>query len=415
MSKESNPDIPFMATLTPIQLPFQLRYGVNTESAEYRQLINDISDNINDIVDAAVHFQSTEYSELSSDVKSLRMFVWQPQHWLRFHVFPNGVAIVEHVQPLHSDDTVKALEEKAQALSEQVIQEQWPTFIEISKSLIKLNQNLIQMVGDDSLNTFPLQIKWITRCLCLKKPDLTSSTWQRNLTQWLANTRSPADAQLLCDGKLNHSMTWLNYVVVDVQQNATGLMYDYRFDSMILAQYFYTAQENCNQQLKQAIEKAYIADDLLTAEKTLSKARLAARMQTIQYHDALKYVTRDKREKIAEILNGWDYSELVENSNRMIDVCSSRLEEVDNRRREKSSVMTDLLLVALSFFAVFELSLYLVELSREMMSRPTLDYHDDSSSVFLSFIANIDTDYMFSFGVLVTVALFFIYRKFKQS
>jgi len=184
---------------------------------------------------------------------------------------------------------------------------------------------------------------------------------------------------------------------------------------MILAQYFYTAQENCNQQLKQAIEKAYIADDLLTAEKTLSKARLAARMQTIQYHDALKYVTRDKREKIAEILNGWDYSELVENSNRMIDVCSSRLEEVDNRRREKSSVMTDLLLVALSFFAVFELSLYLVELSREMMSRPTLDYHDDSSSVFLSFIANIDTDYMFSFGVLVTVGLFFIYRKFKQS
>ena len=76
--------------------------------------------------------------------------------------------------------------------------------------------------------------------------------------------------------------------------------------------------------------------------------------------------------------------------------------------------MTDFLLVALSFFAVFELSLYLTEFSREMMSRPALDYNDSKSSFFLSVIAEIDADIMFSFGFGLTLLLIIVYRYIKR-
>ena len=146
----------------------------------------------------------------------------------------------------------------------------------------------------------------------------------------------------------------------------------------------------------------------------LAESRVATRLHLIDYNEQLKKLTRSKRRLLAEILESWDFDSLVENSQRMIDVCSSRLEEADHRRRERSTVMTDLLLVTLSFFAVFELSLYLVEFSREMMSRPALDYNDDNTSWFLSFIAEIDTDIMFGFGFLLTLALVLVYKKIKS-
>jgi hypothetical protein len=98
----------------------------------------------------------------------------------------------------------------------------------------------------------------------------------------------------------------------------------------------------------------------------------------------------------------------------MIEICTSKIDETENKKRERSSLLTDLLLVALSFFTVFELSLYLTELSREMMSRPTLDYNDDSRSFMLQFIAEIDTDVMFGSGFFLTLLLVFVYKIIKS-
>jgi hypothetical protein len=117
---------------------------------------------------------------------------------------------------------------------------------------------------------------------------------------------------------------------------------------------------------------------------------------------------------VQDILQCWDFEQLTENGQRMIEICSSKIEDTENKKREKSSLMTDLLLVALSFFTVFELSLYLTELSREMMSRPALDFNDDSRSFMLQFIAGIDTDVMFGSGFVLTLLLFFAYKIIKS-
>ena len=99
----------------------------------------------------------------------------------------------------------------------------------------------------------------------------------------------------------------------------------------------------------------------------------------------------------------------------MIEICNARLQEEDNKKRERSTTMTDFLLVTLSFFAIFELSLYLTEFSREMMSRPALDYNDNKSSFFLGLIAEVDADIMFSFGFGLTLLLIIVYRYIKRN
>ena len=213
----------------------------------------------------------------------------------------------------------------------------------------------------------------------------------------------------LIQGNIKYSLSWLNYVVIDAVDD------DPQISTMILAQYFYTAQENCNNLLKQAIDSAYNEDKLSVAEKKLSTSRVLSRLHQIDFHEHKKYLNRFKRKLLDEILTCWDFEQLSDNSTRMIEICSSRLEEADNKKRERSTVMTDLLLVTLSFFAVFELSLYLTELSREMMSRPALAYNDERSSFFLNLIAGVDVDIMFVFGFALTLALVYIYKRIKSK
>jgi hypothetical protein len=183
---------------------------------------------------------------------------------------------------------------------------------------------------------------------------------------------------------------------------------------MILAQYYYCAQDNCNNNLKQAIDNAYLDPKLQKAEKQLSASRVETRLHYIAYNEQLKYLTRNKRALLITILDDWGFEALVENGQRMVDVCSSKLQSVDIQRRERSTMMTDLLLVALSFFTVFELSLSLTEFSREVMSRPALDYNDETRSAILGAIANIDVDTMFSLGFGLTLVLIIIYRVMKR-
>jgi hypothetical protein len=252
-------------------------------------------------------------------------------------------------------------------------------------------------------------VYWISRALLLKKTELASN--QSLITNWLCETKHPQHAAQIIASEIDYSMTWLNYVLVNEEQHTGN---DYRVEGMILAQYYYCAQDNCNNNLKQAIDNAYLDPKLQKAEKQLSASRVETRLHYIAYNEQLKYLTRNKRALLITILDDWGFEALVENGQRMVDVCSSKLQSVDIQRRERSTMMTDLLLVALSFFTVFELSLSLTEFSREVMSRPALDYNDETRSAILGAIANIDVDTMFSLGFGLTLVLIIIYRVMKR-
>ncbi|MGH1373109.1 MAG: hypothetical protein ACRBBW_13795 [Cellvibrionaceae bacterium] len=410
---------PRVITISPLQVPFRLKTGAYAESMEFRQLLSEVGQ-----LDPAIHIGKQtldqQYQDLSKDDVDVCLFRWQQDHQdaqLTLHIFPNSIAIAEIILPTREFSTSAELEDWSQQYSSDIIDQLWPKFLsllkridtEITSSLLERGQDIHSIKPEAGSNLNKPKIHWISRTLAVDSNQLQQAATQSLITEWLSQTEYPQQAQDIIAGQRFYSMTWLNYVVVDAEP--TG---DYRLESMVLAQYYYTAQENCLQQLKQAIAAAYAEDQLKAAEKQLSQSRVATRLHLIDYHEQRKTLTRPKLRLLSEILDSWKFDSLVDNSQRMIDVCSSRLEEVDHQRRERSTVMTDLLLVTLSFFAVFELSLYLVEFSREMMSRPALDYNDENTSFFLSKIAEVDTDVMFAFGFLLTLGLVLVYKRIKS-
>lgn len=398
------------STLSPISSPLNVLLGVDQSSDKYRRMLITISQAHPN--STPIHFveheSSHDYDNIDVDARDHRLLLWQNAEFpeLKIHVFANNISVVELAIAVASDLSVRETEAVCQQLTFDKIELVYSLFINDLLEIYPLEQENILQVNNEAAI---LNIHWISRTLLLDNTEVKNSENEQFIKRWLKNTQCPEDANELIAGKKKYSMTWLNYVVVD------AIADDPHISTMILAQYFYTAQETCNNLLKQAIDSAYNELKLSIAEKKLSTSRVLSRLHQIDFHEHKKYLNRFKRKLIDDILTCWDFEQLSENSLRMIEICSSRLEEADNKQRERSTVMTDLLLVTLSFFAVFELSLYLTELSREMMSRPALAYNDEKSSYFLNLIAGVDIDTMFVFGFVLTLALVLIYKKIKSK
>jgi len=395
-------------TISPIYVPIELKTGVDRSSVKYVSFKKQLKEH-KTIFTSGDNIEK-EYESIEHDSWEHRLFIWQDETLspnVLFHVFPNNIAIVVIEQKFNYQDDVKVLENEVQQYTNEQISQFYPAFVNAITGLkTELSQDLFnfELTNSQTTNVF-----WISRTLLLRANTLSKSVSQKLITKWLNYTYRPIDAQEIISGEIDCSLTWLNYVIVDLIHPI-----DERLESMILAQYYYSAQECCNKLLKHAIDSAYNSPNNIQTHDLLSKSRVITRLHEVDYHEHLKYLTRTKREYIKKILECWDFEQLTKNGQRMIVICSSKIEDTENKKREKSSLTTDLLLVALSFFTVFELSLYLTELSREMMSRPALDFNDDSRSFILQFIAGIDTDVMFSSGFFLTLLLVFIYKIIKS-
>ena len=408
-----------IVTISPMRVHFGLKTGVNETTPGFTDFLKKLATYEGVVTVPALHRQAVRYESIESDVYDRRLMIWRFQDEdsaavADFHVFPNSVAVVEiKVPPVPYSDP-KTLEEQVQVISKGIInrgyQQLYQLLLKIAADLGHHNVMPVSALGiapyDEARGPY---ILWIARTLIFRKTQLNDDSRQKLITRWLAETARPADAKDIIEQKKSYSMTWLNYVLIENQSGSQ----QFRIDTMIIAQYYYAAQDLCNEQLKQAISNAYLKDRLNEVETNLGESRAGARLLQIAFHEHIKHLTRAKRKALEEILASWDYDDLVENTQRMVDVCTAKLQETNHQKRERSSLLTDLLLVSLSFFAVFELCLFLTQFSREMMSRPALDYQDETSSFFLSRIAYVDADIMIVIGILMTTGLVLTYRFIK--
>lgn len=429
----STTQITFRA-IAPIYSPLSLHLGVDQFSIQFVSSLKAM--NLAYIMGSAVEQSSInwqgeilhlggekneerQYQSTDENSKDIRLLCWKPikNSQVMFHVFTNHIAVAEieitldiaelqtHINS--SEQLVNIIETKVQDLAETQIKLHRASFNDDMKKLsLSLSDDFILSEQENQSD-----VSWVARTMLIEKTQLAQPSIKALLTEWLRKTGRPNDAADLIEGKIEYSMTWLNYVVKDAQSVGN----DKSIQMMILSQYYYVSQENCNNALRGAIEQAYSRGRKPQINKMLSNTRAACRLNRIAYFEYIKFLNKPNRALLEDILSGWKFDQLVENSERMIEVCNGRLQEEDNKKRERSTVMTDFILVALSFFAVFELSLYLTEFSREMMSRPALDYNDNKSSFFLGLIAEVDADIMFSFGFGLTLLLILIYRYIKRN
>lgn len=420
--------------IAPIYSPLSLHLGVDQFSRSFTQALKAI--NLQTAVDqngaqtpldwqgqlfhlGGEQEETRQYQSTGKNSKDIRLMCWSPQDKsnIIFHVFTNHIAIAEveftldvaalNEQAGSTDALIELIEDRVQHLAKAQVESYLDDFCHDLKQLkLHLSADFIYADANNVESG-----DWVARTMLVNDDLLKQQGMATLLTSWLKKTSRPQDAQDILENKKNYSMTWLNYVV----KNPKPPGQDPNIQIMVLAQYYYVSQENSNSALRGAIEDAYSRSKKPKTDKVLASTRTACRLNQVTFYENIKFLNRPNRALLEDILNGWKFNQLVENSERMIEVCNARLQEEDNKRRERSTVMTDFLLVALSFFTVFELSLYLTEFSREMMSRPALDYNDSKSSLFLSVIAEVDADIMFSLGFGLTLLLIIVYRHIKRN
>jgi len=223
---------------------------------------------------------------------------------------------------------------------------------------------------------------------------------------------APEDAEALITGNINFSMTWLNYLIIEPTEVQRRTL----FSALRTSQFFYAAQEYLNDNAYRALTNSALEKNVRIVERRLTTARRDMQMLHIMYDTKKTFMTRKKRQLVNDLMEIWDFDILKANGERMVAASNTKIAEITNKRSERSSFFTDLILVGLALVTVIEVSMYLTEYSREVMSRPTLAYQDDETSWILTAIAAIDTDQMLIGGAFVILILvcFYVYWKIRR-
>lgn len=404
-----------LVTFSPIATNLSLKAGLDPRSDFYSDIVQAIPSR--ELGIWLPNQQQSTYENIEEDSYDLRLFVWTvsdeaSSDEIRFHVYANAITIAQARISLHENMDAIALEAYAQARTRELIAAHLP---ELNRLLEKTENQVPDVYRDKTRGPIidPMQsIHWIARAIVLREKDLQDPARQSLITEWLEHTARPGDAKEIIRRDLDFSMTWLNYVIVGDNEKRARMLYS----SMRIAQYFYASQEALNEQTQATISRTYFEKNVRQAQESLVDARARTQMLRIKYDIQKGYLNRHKRKIIEDIMTVWDFDTLVDNGARMIDVSTSRITEINTRRAERSSFVTDLILTLIALLTVIELSLYMTEYSREVMSRPALEYNDSNLSWILSSVAAIDTDTVLLSGAfsIITLVLIYAYWKIKK-
>lgn len=396
-------------TIAPLPIPLHCNVGVNTLKSSFRSRLNEHIKQ-NDEFESA-YDKNIDYNNNKTDTYGISLCRWRCNA-------PCGSEVIVHFFPYDVAIVVIHISDEGALLSEDLEQSVQKKTIRVLESIWTKIQNAMQFLsGFQEFNHDSSPIEkpkplWIARLVYLTEEALNKH--QVFITHWLENTKDPKDAYRIIQGEQFESITWLNYVVVRNKQKDVFQ----HIDEIVDAQYVYAKQDMCNAKLRDTIEHAYgqvNRKNLSSIKDELRLSQAEAKLHLINYNEAQKFFSRKKRVSIENILSSWNFSILIDNGERMMSLCDDKLNQVESDYNKRGAIITDLLLVALSFLAVFELCLYLIEFSREMVTNPILDYQDTNRSMFVSFVASLDTDVVFGTGLFLTLCLIIIYRRLKSS
>lgn len=403
-----------LITFSPLFSDLTIKASVDQGDATYQQRVAAISGDFATLR-VPVAEKSAEpgsYEDLSTDDVDLRLCVFDgitadETETLRFHVFPGGISIVQFEFSLPPTLTAKAIEAYAQTHTRDAVgaaRGQFESFI--TELRLALPADWLEPPASEAGESGGA-MTWIARTLVLDPEELADH--EELIRNWLLNTAQPEHATALLNRTIDYSMTWLNYVVATGDPSRLALL----CSAMRIAQYFYSRQNTINDRARHTLARAYTLKDIRESQSLLAGARSDIQLLRIQYDTLRSLLNRSKRRIVDQIMKVWDYEQLVGNGNRMVEASTSRIQEIAAQRAERSSFVTDLILTVITFLAVIDVSLMLSQYSREVMSRPVLEYRDSDLSWILSAVAAIDTDKMLVGGMLGVLTLLLLYAYWK--
>ena len=352
---------------------------------------------------------ASSYENLAADDVDLRLCVFEPRldaenEKLRLHVFPGAYAIAEYELLPPDEYSAADIEQHALARTREVVE---ATRESVSELMDTVRRALPHHWIDSDEAAGDFSIAWTARTIVIEPRDLARH--ETLVNHWLSNTARPEDASALLDGDIDYSMTWLNYVVATDDPRRLALL----CSAMRISQFFYARQNAINERARDALARAFATRDIRESQSLLAGARADIQVLRIQYDTLSSLLNRNKRRVIDGIMEVWDYPRLVANGNRMVEASTSRIQEITAQRAERSTFVTDLILTVITFLTVIDVLLSLSQYSREVMSRPVLEYRDQDMSWILSGVAAVDTDQVLIGGALGVITLLLLYAYWK--
>jgi hypothetical protein len=443
-----------VTTFTPFRIPFRFAQGVAENNRDFRQWLREtLGDSANpkgccsleavptpgdkcrgEENDTETSMVGTVYEELDRDYMEARLVLcrFQGENYTGIlQVFPDQVVVAEitlHSVPqeflqLPQQEAVHSLSHWAQQTSVNVILEAYnkqlePAFQRLkqtpraSEFMAAPQRGLITIVSKEKENettdTWP-KLGWVSRALVITNDERQKAEIQDFVTDWLKPTLRPEDADDINTGRQSIAMRWLNYVLVEDNPAER----QYAREAMCLAQFFYMAQETANTELYEVLSKALDAPSSRKIANQLQDIDDCNRYRIIRFHELRKYLERRKKKLLDEILSGWEFNDLLGNTQRMLEMNRSRVQQITKKRTERNTILTDMILAGVTIVLLLELVLAALQSSREFMLNPTLAYRDQGAPWLMSFVAAVDADLLISGSLIIVIILLLIYARFK--
>lgn len=363
---------------------------------------------------------------------------WRGLDDVTCRIYNHAIAIVEteiDVGPAPPEeetaDTLEQLQRDAAELGEQVARAvHFKTLDHLTRWLRKrdperkvIAPSLVGRIGITA-GTFGSPL-WVTRSLLVagktRETDAAVCYWVKDVvagsTDVDGETRHPGDD--LVEGKAKHLVKWLNYVFIT---GADDSDFEDEFkdvwQALRLAQYFYAALETIDFRLGSILAASLDAGsgrDARSLKGDLEQTSLRARIVQMELDELNKYLTRPVRTEMQQIFEYWGVEEvLIAPIDGKVESCRSRLEDLEKRRRSRSELFTDLILLPITIASIVTTALALTEFGRLMTTDPELAGVDAGRSDVIAWIASQPADVTLVSSAVLSIAVIVLYAYFRR-
>jgi hypothetical protein len=275
----------------------------------------------------------------------------------------------------------------------------------------------------------PVNVLWVTRTLIFEEGDHPKSArgcmssvvehWLRDIGDEKKREQEIREVKENAGGR---SLSWLNYAFRENAFSSTQRTdekgrempvteFCEAWESMLMSQYYYSALECLNDNLQRVIRRSYAPD----AEKELRDLSLQLKRTTattnqliIHYSDIQKYLQRDKKTAMGEIMEGWSFRGLIDTAEKRIAICNEQVAGLHRKSTERSALVTDLLLFGIGALSLVSLSITLAQAGRQLMTDATLGFRDDGPLDLFGRFSGYQMDWV----LLVSLALIVVFGSF---
>lgn len=268
------------------------------------------------------------------------------------------------------------------------------------------------------------RVLWVTRTIGFDKNDRMKN---EIINYWLRGIGNHSELERVKNDSTEFSLLWVNYIARedadDIQKFEEKhphdkLTFSEAWDSMKIAQYYYSALDSLNKNLHDVIAFSYTKEAnkrIRNLNQFLNNTSSATRLLIIHFREIQKYLKRNKLGYLQKIMDKWDFENLIEYAEDKMNLCKERIGQLHDVSMQRSSLYTDILLLVIGAISIFDLFLGLSQYGRTLTGDAIMGFRENNTFNFLAVVATESTDNLLIYSLIAIVIISLFYYYFRKK